>query len=287
MQLGRGLNSYIFALMSNQPKIKNVYTSIGQPLEISGNGTEVLKIAITPKFIRYFIEQPADRTIVFYGEYTLYSTSNNEELTIQLSNILAKDTFLGKLYQGVKVCWFTDFDIIPAIFFDENELTPDTVFNTIIDSEANFIFNVPATLNNSIKPKYSNVSYYHSGAVLIETLRQQGLASTDKLFINIQAEQIEIVYFDEEGKLRIYNRYDYKAYQDYIYFVLLVANEMQIDREKVRAVLLGEISTDSQLYEVTYRYFMQVSLIAQPENIRFSRAFAEYPKHFNYSLYNL
>jgi len=166
-------------------------------------------------------------------------------------------------------------------------MAPDTSFNIIMGGEANFIFEVPALINNELKSKFNSIEQFHSGASLIENIRKQGLAKSDKLFINIQAENIEVVYFDDNGALRIYNRYEYKAYQDYIYFVLLVADEMKIDREEVKAVLMGEVSQDSQLYEMTHRYFRNLSFISQYEDIHFSKAFVEYPKYFNYPLYNL
>jgi hypothetical protein len=269
------------------PHTKNFFNSIGDPDDVSGSGTEVLKLAITPKFIRYFIEQKVTATILFYGDYALHSVSTPEDLTDQLSNILSKDTFLSKSFDSVKICWATDFEIIPSIFFDESEMAVDTAYNVIMGGEANFIFDVPKAINDVLKAKFTNLTHYHSGAAMIEKLRKVGLAKSDKLFINIQAENVEIAYFDDNGSLRIYNRYEYKAYQDYIYFVLLVADEMKIDREKVRAILMGEVSQDSQLYEMTQRYFMNTSFIAQPEDIHFSKTFGEYPKYFNYPLYNL
>ena len=273
--------------MSTNPHTKNFFNSIGNPDDISGNGSEVLKIAITTKFFRYFIEQKADHTLVFYGDYSLLSVSSAEDLAGQVSNILSKDTFLSKSFADVKVCWSSDFEIIPTVFFDESEMATDTSFSIIMGGEANFIFEVPALINNELKSKFHHIGHFHSGASLIESLRKQGLAKSDKLFINIQAENIEVVYFDDNGSLRIYNRYEYKAYQDYIYFVLLVADEMKIDREEVKAVLMGEVSQDSQLYEMTHRYFRNLSFISQPEDIHFSKAFIEYPKYFNYPLYNL
>ena len=273
--------------MSTNPHTKNFFNSIGDPDDVSSRGPEILKLAITSKFIRYFIEQKATATLLFYGDYALHSVSTTEDLTDQLTNILSKDTFLSKSFDSVKICWATDFEIIPAIFFDESEMAADTAFNAIMGGEANFIFDLPKAINDVLKAKFTNLTHYHSGSAMIEKLHKAGVAKSDKLFINIQAENVEIAFFNDNGSLRIYNRYEYKAYQDYIYFVLLVADEMKIDREKVKAILMGEVSQDSQLYEMTQRYFMNMAFISQPEDIHFSKAFSEYPKYFNYPLYNL
>ena len=273
--------------MSSYPHTKNYYTSIGDPDDVAGDGNEVLRVGISHRYIRYFVERKAGSTFVYYGDYALHSVSSDEALAEQLSNILSKDTFLSKVYDSIKVCWHTDFEIIPTIFFDEKEMAPDTAFQVIMNDEANFIFEVPRAINEVLKGKFSTTTNYHSGAAMIDILRKEGLAKSDKLFINIQAENIEIAYFDDNASLRIYNHYEYKAYQDYIYFVLLVADEMKIDREEVKAVLMGEINQDSQLYETTYRYFRNITFIDQPREVHFSRAFDEYPKCFNYQLYNL
>ena len=272
-------------VVSINPHTKNFFNSIGDPDDVSGDGTELLKLAIGPKFIRYFVQK--GETIVFYGDYALQSVSTDADIAEQLSNILSKDAFLSKSFAAVNICWSTDFEIIPTVFFDENEMASDTAYNAIMNAEANFIFEVPKLINDVLTTKFSRMTQHHSGAAMIEQLRKEGLAKSDKLFINIQAENVEIAYFDDHGALRIYNRYEYKAYQDYIYFVLLVADEMKIDREEVRAILMGEVNQDSQLYETTYRYFRNIAFISQPEDIHFSRAFEEYPKHFNYPLYNL
>lgn len=271
--------------MSVNPNTKNFFNSIGDPDDVGGVGTETLKLAISPKFIRYFIQQGA--TIVFYGDYTLQSVSGEADIADQLSNILSKDAFLSRSFAGVKICLSTDFEIIPTVFFDENEMASDTAYNSIMNGEAQFIFEVPKVIKDVLKDKFSRMTQHHSGAAMIEQLRKEGLAKSDRFFINIQAENVEIAYFDDHGALRIYNRYEYRAYQDYIYFVLLVADEMKIDREEVKAVLMGEVNKDSQLYETTYRYFRNIAFVGQPEDIYFSRAFEEYPKHFNYPLYNL
>jgi hypothetical protein len=271
--------------VSSNPNTKNFFNSIGDPDDVGGLGTETLKMAISAKFIRYFIEQGA--TIVFYGDYALQSVSGETDIADQLSNILSKDAFLSRSFARVKVCWSTDFEIIPTVFFDENEMANDTAYNAIMNGEAQFIFEVPKAINDVLKNKFSNLTHHHAGAAMIEQLRKEGIAKSDRLFINIQAENVEIACFDDRGALRIYNRYEYRAYQDYIYFVLLVADEMKIDREEVKATLMGEVNKDSQLYETTYRYFRNIAFISPPEDIYFSRAFDEYPKHFNYPLYNL
>ena len=272
--------------MSTNPHSKNFFNSIGDADDVAGNGTEIITIGIDHKFLRYFIRSGESSAIVFYGDYTLHSVMTPEELADQVSNILSKDTFLSKSYAAVKVCWHTDFEIIPTVFFDKEELGNETAVNEILNGEAQFIFELPASVNTVLENKFGVIEQYHSGAAMIEQLRKEEMAKPDCYFINVHAENMEVVYFDAAGSLKIYNRYEYKAYQDFIYFALLVADELKLDRHEVKAVLMGEINQDSQLYEITKRYFARLEFI-NPDGRNFSRSFEDYPKHFNYPLYNL
>ncbi len=273
-------------MVSANPHSRNFYNSLGDPDDVRGNGTEILKIAVDLRFVRYFITSADGLSVLFYGDYALHNVSDMTELAEQLGNILSKDALLGRSFAAVRVCWFTDFEIIPTAFFDSSELADTTTAVEILGGDARFIFEVPEAVADILQARFISVVHWHSGAAMIEQLRKADMAKPDSLYINVHAETIEVVYFGQEGALKIYNSYEYKAYQDYIYFVLLVADEMQLNRHDVKAVLMGEISADSQLYEVTNRYFAHLEFI-RSEGVTFSRAFEEYPKHFNYPLYNL
>ncbi|MCW3126561.1 MAG: hypothetical protein JWO03_2219 [Bacteroidetes bacterium] len=271
--------------MTPNTHTRNFFNSIGDPADVKGNGTEHLKLSVDHRHIRYFIE--AGDTHVYYGEYALQSVATDADLREQVEIILSKDPFLHKSYALVKILWQNDFEIVPTAFYDEDERTAGTGVNTILGGDAKFLFEKISGADQLLEEKFPLAVHYHSGAVLIETLGALGLTQSKDLFINIHAQNIEVLYFDETGALKIYNRYEYRSYQDYIYFVLLVADEMNLNREETKAVLMGEVSADSQLYEVTTRYFRQTAFIKQPADKRFSSTFEGYPVHFNYPLYNL
>ena len=271
--------------MNTNPHTRNFFNSIGNPDDVKGNGTDLLKISIDHRYIRYFIEQ--EDMIVYYGEYALQSVASDSDLRGQVETILTKDAFLNKSFASVKICWLTDFEIVPTAFYDDSDTSADAGVNDILDGEAKFLFEKIHTVSTILDSKFPSALHYHSGAALIEAIRKNRLSESKDLFVNIHSQWIEILYFGEGGTLKIYNRYEYRTYQDYIYFVLLVADEMQLDRDETRAILMGEVSQDAQLYEVTHRYFRYISFVKQPADKPFSSAFDPYPMHFNYPLYNL
>lgn len=264
---------------------RNFFNAIGDPADVRGDGTEHLKLSIDQRHIRYFISR--EEANVYYGEYALQSVSTDAELREQLEIILDKDAFLSKSFSLVYILWSGGFEIVPTIFYEEEETDDTAGVNDIMSGEARFVFDKAEGIAQLLRSKYPAALHYHSGAVLIETLRRTGQTESQNLFVNVSAGRIEIVYFDASGALRIYNQYEYRSTQDYIYFVLLVADEMGINRAETRAVLMGEVSQDSQLYDMTTRYFRSVTFAKEPADRTFTAAFEGYPMHFNYPLYNL
>lgn len=271
--------------MSTATHTRNFFNAIGDPADVRGDGTEHLKLSIDQRYIRYFIAQ--GQTAVYYGEYALQSVSSDAELKEQLEIILDKDTFLSKSFSLVYILWSGDFEIVPTVFYEEEETDDTTGVNDMMGGEARFLFEKNEAIAQLLRSKYPAALHYHSGAVLIETLRRTGQTESQNMFINVSAGRMEVLYFDGSGALRIYNQYEYRSTQDYIYFVLLVADEMNINRAETRAVLMGEVSQDSQLYDMTTRYFRSVTFAKEPADRTFSAAFEGYPMHFNYPLYNL
>ena len=272
--------------MADIAPARNFFNSIGNPADVQGNSTEELKLAIDYKYIRYFIVNTIRNGVVFYGDYTLHGVSSMLEMASQLDAILTKDVFLNKTYKQVKVCWHTDFEIVPTAYFDAEEIEAETAINDILEGEAKFLFERSNAVKLLLMQKFDTVIDYHSGVAMIEHIRPHATANLLSVYINISTECMEVLYFDEKASLRLYNRYVYHAYQDYIYYLLLAAEECKIDPEKATVILMGEISQDSKLYEMTHRYFNSVSFIS-PSSIQFTGAFDEYPKHLNYLLYNL
>ena len=105
--------------------------------------------------------------------------------------------------------------------------------------------------------------------------------------MNVSQSYLDIVRFDGEKKLKLMNRYDYQAATDFIYFLLLCAEELKIDRESTELVLIGEVDIQSKIYDLCHRYFRNISFIAKPEAVNFTKAFDAFPKHLHFNLYNL
>jgi hypothetical protein len=103
----------------------------------------------------------------------------------------------------------------------------------------------------------------------------------------VDQEYLDIIRYTPDNRLQLMNRYSYRHENDFIYFLLLCCEDLQIDRQKTELVLFGEIDIQSQIYALCYRYFRHLNFIQQPPQVSFTKAFDLYPKHLHFNLYNL
>jgi Protein of unknown function (DUF3822) len=262
---------------------RNFFDSIGDPDAVIGDGSERLLLSIDQHHIHYFIR--SHHSILYYGHYTLHGVGSDEVLSAQLALILTKDVFLQKSYCSIHTIWSSSYTLIPSLYYTPNDYPLDMTHTLLGSIDAQIVYGPSAPIKQQIEAQYPRVVHSHRVGVLIEALAGQ-VAAVYRLYVHTIGEQVDILYMDLSGKLLFCNTYTYLAPQDYIYYVLLAADELGIDREEVRVTLLGEMSVDSQLYELTGRYFRYVSLAATPTSITFSEAFEEFPRHYLYHLYN-
>ena len=135
---------------------------------------------------------------------------------------------------------------------------------------------------------FPNCDIVHVGSVLLKILPGYLRESnSDRLFVNVDHQYFDVLHFSDAGELQLMNRYDFKTETDFLYFLLLCAEELKIDREKAELMFSGEVDIQSKIYGICYTYFRNITFLRQPAHVHFTRAFELVPKHFNFNLYNL
>jgi hypothetical protein len=94
------------------------------------------------------------------------------------------------------------------------------------------------------------------------------------------------MYF-ENGEFKFLNQFRFTNKDDFLYFVLLVADQFQIERNSCDVKLSGEIMPDSQLFSEIWKFFKSISFVALNENIVLPQELKEKPMHFYNSLFSL
>ncbi|MFM2306509.1 MAG: hypothetical protein RLZZ367_1178 [Bacteroidota bacterium] len=265
-------------------QVKNSYNSIGQIDASLHPSTLQLKLSVTQQALRYFVLSASHQQVIFYGDYTLHHVANSAELAERIEQLYNKDEVLQLNYGSVLVAFDEKYTLVPAEFtfmIDRNTQLSQTCGTTEI------VYECPEVVLQTIKKLFRNAQPAHLASTYYHQLKNYLHDNNDQLFVNVGAGYLDIIRFDTNGQLHIMNRYNYQSATDLIYFVLLCCDELQLDRETTSLVLLGEVTTGSQIYDLCYRYFRNLSFIHEPEGVQFSNEFAVFPRHLHFNLYNL
>lgn len=148
------------------------------------------------------------------------------------------------------------------------------------------VFLAPIEVYNFFQNKFTNVQFYHGGTPLLLAWQQRAVQfQTATIFINVIDKTFQIAAFQRE-KLLLFNTFEFKSAKDFIYYTLLVFDQLKLSTEASKLFLVGEIMQESEIYKILYRYIREIEFLSRPTAFQFDEQFEDEPKHFNFDLYS-
>lgn len=162
--------------------------------------------------------------------------------------------------------------LVPKSIFSENHLADYLKFNSRILKSDFISFDdllnealvnvyVPyVNINNFLFDKFGAFEYKHFSTILIEYLLANAKhASQASMFAYVNKSHFEIVVLNS-GKLKLYNTFEYKTKEDFLYYILFVAEQLQLNPEHFKLEVFGEIRENDALFEMAYKFIRNVSI---------------------------
>ena len=161
---------------------------------------------------------------------------------------------------------------VPTALFDEDYLGSYLQFNTKVfetdffayDELSNYEMNnvyIPyVNLNNYFIDQYGSFDYKHSNTVLVNKLLDISKNNLEtKMYVHVSDNHFEIVVVQNQ-KLQLYNTFEYKTPEDFIYYILFTAEQLLLNPENFKLELLGKITEEDSLYTIAYKYVRNTNL---------------------------
>lgn len=189
-----------------------------------------------------------------------------------VEELFKKEKILNQTYNSVSVTHFNNLVTqVPLPFFDKNKLdiylqysikvlendyiTYDEIKNTdIINVYIPFV-----NINNFLIDKFKSFIFKHSSTILIEKLvHQYKNIGSDLYFVNVTNNSFEVVVL-KNNRLELHNCFDFKTKEDFIYYILFTAEQLDLNPEDIEIILLGDIEKESELYIILYQYVRNIT----------------------------
>ncbi|MBI9041351.1 DUF3822 family protein [Lutibacter sp.] len=214
-----------------------------------------------------FVEQLYETNTILKHKYTSVSVTHFNNLVTQVPKpIFDKNNLSNYLKYSIKV--------LENDFITYDELKNSDIVNVYIPfvNVNNFLFDI-----------YGSFIFKHASTVLIESLLNEFKNNVEQhCFVNITQHTFEIVVLKNK-KLDLYNIFNFKTKEDFIYYILFIAEQLNLNPEEFQLILMGDIEKESELYKIAYQYVRNVSFY---NNLSYNNILEGISSHQHYTLLN-
>ena len=216
------------------------------------------------------------------------------ELLKQIEQIFSSDKHLQMNFSEVTVIHQNSLNtIVPNDYFSENEiknyldysiktLSTDYVsFDDIQSINAKNVYIPYVNLNNFLFQNFGEFEYQHHTTVLLEKLIDYHAQNSVELFCHVSKTALDIICLDN-GKLNLYNSFEYETKEDFIYYILFVMEQLKLDTEETPLTFIGDIHENSDIYRISFDYVRDVRFLQS--NNEFFNSNSELKNHSNFLL---
>ncbi len=235
----------------------------------------ILKLSIQVRLngLSFCILDCRKNEINWYKKTSFPREYNPVKILGEIELIYEKEEALQQKIDEVAILFSNDlYSLVPEEFFNETEASNYLKFNTRIlktDVVANDVLE-PANVANVYIPytnitnyffdKYGEFEYKHSITVFVQAVLNAYFENEIRAYLHNYNGYYDLVVVKDQ-KLLLCNTFSYDTKEDFIYYLLFTAEQLELDPSSFPLYLLGEISEDSPLYTIAYKYIRNVNFV--------------------------
>lgn len=162
---------------------------------------------------------------------------------------------------------------VPTALFDEEFIGSYLQYNTKVFEtdfftfdalekyEMNHVYIPYVNMNNFFIDQYGSFDYKHANSILVSKLLDYSKNNEErKMFVHVSETHFEIVVLQNQ-KLHLFNSFEYKTPEDFIYYILFTAEQLHLNPENFKLEFLGNITDNDDFYQIAYKYIRNISLM--------------------------
>ncbi|MEM9076728.1 MAG: DUF3822 family protein [Bacteroidota bacterium] len=219
------------------------------------------------------------KKILAYENIPFKTTSTPYLLLKELKGILNSNNLSNISFNEVMVIHKNGFfSMVPKPLFNKEELPNYLKFNAKMMANDFVVYDeldnhelvnvyIPfANVNNHIFDLFGEFTFKHNGSVLISSLLDHSGSSPETYcYVQISEREMEIVVISEK-QLLLYNYFEYKTKEDFLYYLLFTLEQLNLETENVLLRVFGNIEEDDELYKLCHTYIKNISVFVPPNS---------------------
>ncbi|WP_395058493.1 DUF3822 family protein [Flavobacterium sp.] len=251
----------------------------------------VLQISLSE--ISFCIMDTLSNKIETIGNYPIKKSNNFIDIEEEIINFIKNTPILQSKFDSILVLHNNNLSaFVPHVLFDEQYLgsylqynikvfeTDFITFDKIPNYDMNSVYIPYVNINNSLIDIYGSFDYKHSYSILVKKVLDLSKNKEEpQVFIHCQNDNFQIIVVKNQ-ELILFNSFEYKTKEDFIYFLLFTVEQLQLNPETLQLKIFGEITKESETYQIAYKYIRNVSLFFENNDLESKISQQDYLQNF-------
>lgn len=234
---------------------------------INHNKYFVLSIQVSLSGLSFCVLNTDSNTILFFKQLRFDKKFTPANTLDKLVHCFNTEEVLQQSFKSVKIIYENELSsLVPKPLFNKDYMADYLKFNSkilrtdyitydaILANDSINVYVPYVNINNYIYDRFGAFEFKHFSTVLIESiLTLEKHSSSTKMYANVCESHFEIIVV-ENNKLKLYNTFEYSTKEDFIYYILFTAEQLQLNPEEFQLLLIGDINTEDDLYKIAFNY---------------------------------
>ncbi|MCX2839292.1 DUF3822 family protein [Salinimicrobium sp. MT39] len=234
-----------------------------------------LSIQVSLNGLSFCALSKEEKRIVFFRDILFSRKLNPAQVLQQIEKQYEQEPFLSSGNPEVIVLFSNElYSLVPTEFFEEENASEYLKYNTkiletdyvakddIVSAEIVNVYIPYTNINNFFFDRYGEFEYRHSVSVLAEEFQIQNRFQKEgtRVYLNCFPGGYDLLVY-QQGKLILANSFNCNSREDFIYYLLFCAEQLDLDPSSFELILLGRIREKSDYYEIAYTYVKEIKFL--------------------------
>jgi hypothetical protein len=257
-----------------------------------------LSIQLAPDGFSFCIFHPEVNKFLSIETVKFLHVNSNTDFVKMFEQKVSTDEWLSCVFKSTKISFENNTStLIPASLYSEDDKALYASFNISLPPDHNcytdhiksidayLIYTIPEVLASKIQQLFPGHKLTSASANLIESLliNYKNIGSGKRMFVNVKEAFLDIVII-EDKQVIFFNTYAYKSTEDFIYFIIFVIEQLNLNPEYIELTFSGFIDKKSKLFEKAYTYIRHINFQKLPPVNNYSYLFNDVPTHYYFNL---
>lgn len=280
-------------------KISQASSFIDEAFDVSYTSMYHLILSIGLDGIALTVNEKEKNKYIAFENYTFQNAYNFDTVCDLLDALTLQSKLTNHKYKKVSCIIISNIStLVPTPLFEEDRKKLFLKFNATLEEneficvdelqniDSKNVFALPYNFKSKLDSLYQNITYHHYSSGLIESLLTQNKNQTrKKLYVHVQSSHFEVIVI--EGKnLTFYNTFNHHSAEDFMYYLLFVCEQIQLNPESIETILLGEIERESTIYAILQKYIRTIKFGERLDGADYSYQLQKIPPFYYFTLFN-